>query len=61
MPRPGGSLSTRSAAEAYGVLRCLSLQGITGRELAEAVEALCRHGLGEIEAASREHDQLLLR
>lgn len=61
MPRAGGSLTTRSASEAYGVLRCLSLQqGITGRELAEAVEALRRHGLGDIEAASREHDQLLL-
>lgn len=61
MPRAGGSLITRSAAEAYGVLRCLSLQqGITGRELAEAGEALRRHGLGEIETPNREHDQLLL-
>ncbi|MEB3183402.1 MAG: hypothetical protein VKN15_03320 [Cyanobacteriota bacterium] len=60
MPRAGGSLTTRSAAEAYGVLRCLSLQGITGRELGEAGEAMLRHGLREIEAASREHDQLLL-
>lgn len=65
MPRAGGSLTTRSAAkspaEAYGVLRYLSLQqGITGRELAGAAEALRRHGLEEIEAASCEHDQLLL-
>lgn len=65
MPRAGGSLTTRSAAEspaeAYGVLRYLSLQqGITGRELTGAAEVLRRHGLEEIEAASREHDQLLL-
>lgn len=51
----------RSAAEAYGVLRCLSLQqGIISRELAEARQALLRHGLGEIEQPSPEHDQLLL-
>lgn len=60
MPRVGGSPTTRSAAEAYGVLRCLSLQGITGRELVGATEALRSHGLGELESASREYDQLLL-
>lgn len=60
MPLAGGPL-TRSAAATYGVLRCLSLQqGITGRELAEAGEALIRHGLAEIKSPSREHDQLLL-
>lgn len=65
MPRAEGPLTTRSdgrpPAEAYGVLRCLSLQqGITGRELVGAAEALRKHGLVEIEAPSREHDHLLL-
>jgi transcriptional regulator NrdR family protein len=62
MPRHGIASLRPSAAKAYGVMRCLSLQqGITGRELPEAGEALRRHGLAEIELASREHDQLLLQ
>ena len=62
MPRPGGSLSTRSAAEAYGVLRCLSLQeGIVGRALADAREALLSRGLEESERPSREQDERLLQ
>jgi hypothetical protein len=62
MPRPGIASSRASAAEAYSVLRCLSLQqGIVGKPLAAAQEALSNHGLTEIESPSRDHDQRLLQ
>lgn len=55
----------QTAAEAYGVLRRLSLQEgegpIISRNLAEARKALIAHGLDEIDVATHEHDQRLLQ
>lgn len=62
MPRPRIASSKPSAAEAYGVMRSLSLEhGVASKELEAAQKAFLQHGLAESEAPSREHDQRLLQ